>query len=167
MKKAYFSGNNNDGAEMVPFNDYYKPGSTELEDKQDSELMENHQRDGEDFEEFKSFSKKDRVKKLKELLKKKEKTNDIVKEPILEPTPFYNSMYGGGMQGFEGLNATPLEFYSGSVIDEGQSVQNPWENTYQSASVCERIKKRAVFFKGLLGNKTAYLEILRKTNAII
>lgn len=167
MKKAYFSGNEDYGTEYYPNGDNYKPGSTELEDKDMADLSENHQKDGEDFEEFKLFNRKNRIKKLKELLNKKEKTKDIGKEPILEPAPFYNSMYGGGIQGFEGLNATPMEFYSGSVIDEGQSVQNPWENTYQSASVRERIKKRAVFFKRLLGNKTAYLEILRKTNAII
>lgn len=151
MKKAYFSGNDQYGEEMFPYNDYYKPGSTEFEDKQNSDLMDNHQKDGEEFQEFEDFEikRKDRIKKLKDILNE-EKDNKEPNNLVLEPAPFYNNMYGGAPQGFEGLTANPLEFYSGSVIDEGQSVQNPYENTYQSASIKEKLLKRIALFNVLV-----------------
>lgn len=130
-----------------PFNQYYPPG--EVLDREDyNDRMEDHQKDGKDFEEFKRFKRKDRIKKLKKLLKLKK----MKKEDVPQPHPFYSSMYG--YTGFEGAMTSPLEYYSGSIMEEpGAITNNPYNDSYQGGSFSgassriERIKIRAMIFR--------------------
>lgn len=125
-----------------PYNQYYPPG--EIKDNEDyGDQMGNRQRDGNEFEEFKEFRKKRKLERIKKLLKLRKKK----KKNVFQPTPFYSSEYG--YTGFEGAMTSPLEYYSGSIMDEpGAITNNPYNNTYQQASDrSERIKIRGMIFK--------------------
>jgi hypothetical protein len=125
-----------------PFNQYFPPGT--IEDRDDlNDMSENHQKDGKDFEEFKQFKRlkrRNRLKRLMKLRKNKKKKN------VFQPAPFYSSMYG--YTGFEGAMTSPLEYYSGTIADNPDAITNPYNNTYQGASLdTERIKIRGMIFK--------------------
>lgn len=68
--------------------------------------------------------------------KKKEKKLDDEdvpeQETAMQPNPFYEEIYGGA-HGFNGLYSSPLEYFSGSIVDDGTTA-NPWQKLYQMAS---------------------------------
>ena len=134
-----------------PFNQYYPPG--EIVDRDDyNERQSNHQRDGKDFEEFNQFKRKNRIKRLKRLRKLLKLKNMKKKKNVFQPHPFFSSPYG--YTGFEGTTTSPLEYYSGSIMDEpGSITNNPYNDTYQGNSFAnansrsERIRLRGMIFK--------------------
>jgi hypothetical protein len=140
-KRSYFSGNDNYGEEYYPYNEFIPTGMVQ-EYGINLDRYENKQRDGKDFDEFKQFKRKNRIKKLRKLLKSRKKS----KHTTLQPTQFYESLYGTPSD-FTGLNSSPLEYYSGTITDSPDSLLNPYQNSYQSA--CDRnirIKIRAMIF---------------------
>ena len=79
---------------------------------------------------------------MRKLLKSRKKS----KHTTLQPTQFYESLYGTPSD-FTGLNSSPLEYYSGTITDSPDSLLNQYQNSYQSA--CDRkirIKIRAMIF---------------------
>lgn len=131
-----------------PFNQYYPPGMIDYRDEH-TDSMSNRQRDGKEFEEFDKFKRKKRLNKLRKLLKLK---NMKRKKNVFQPTPFYSSMYG--YTGFEGAMTSPLEYYSGGIMEEpGAITNNPYNNSYQGGSFSgassrsERMKIRGMIFK--------------------
>jgi len=137
-------------SDPYPYNQYTPPGMIEGGADGGGDKLNpsaNHQRDGKEFDEF---SRKSRLRKLKRLLKlMKLKKKD--KQNVFTPTPFYSSQYG--YTGFEGAYTSPLEYYSGGVMEEpGAITNNPYNNSYQGGSFSgaslrnERLKIRAMIF---------------------
>jgi len=107
------------------------------------------QRDGKEFDEFKKFRRKKRLDRLKMLMKLKKMKS---KKDVFTPSPFYPSAYG--YTGFEGAYDSPLEYYSGGIMDEpGAITNNPYNNSWQGNSYASansrnaRLKIRAMIFK--------------------
>jgi hypothetical protein len=106
---------------------------------------------GGDFPEFEEMrqSREKRLKKLKRLKNIKEILRSK-KNTVLQPAPFYESMYGS-QPDFTGVSSSPLEYYSGSIADGPDNAVNPWQNTYQSSATAAserktRLEKRAIFW---------------------
>ena len=95
---------------------------------------------------LKSMKKEDREQFLEQLRNTKD-------NPTLSPTSWFDNLYGWTFLGNEGLYSSPLEWYSGSIVDEpGAQTQNPFANTYQSSAVgsssnSEKIQIRAMIFE--------------------
>lgn len=136
-------------SDPYPFNQYFPPGMV-TDRPMNLDRLENHQRDGKDFEEFKRFKRRKRLNRLRKLLKLKKMKS---KKNVFTPAPFYSSEYG--YTGFEGARTSPLEYYSGSIMDEpGAITNNPYNNTWQgnsyASSRIERIKIRSMIFNDYL-----------------
>jgi tRNA nucleotidyltransferase/poly(A) polymerase len=134
-----------------PFNQYYPPG--EIVDKEHYYTdRSDKQPDDDELDDIKERRLK-RLKRIKRMQKLKEMKGK--NEPILEPTPFYSSLYG--YTGFEGAMTSPLEYYSGGIMDEpGAITNNPYNDTYQGnsfsiASKNERILIRAMILRDVIG----------------
>lgn len=139
------------GDEQLPFNQYIPLGESTMEKPIDLDRMENKGKDGEEFPEFTEFQKKreKRQKRLKEL-RKMLKEN---KELALEPAQFSPSQYSS-MTGFEGMNAFTGGYYNATLGDNTDTLVNPWNDIYQSASntSLEKIKLRSLFFNNFVKN---------------
>lgn len=141
MKKISYNGNENYNEEYYPFNEFLPTGMVQ-EYSRDLDRYENQQRDGNEFEEYKRKKRLEKLKKLKKLQKKK--------NVILQPAPFYSTLYNTPSD-FSGLNTSPLEYYDGTITDSPDAITNPYNNTYQSASDRQvRLKVRAMIFDDFL-----------------
>jgi ElaB/YqjD/DUF883 family membrane-anchored ribosome-binding protein len=126
MKKlSYYNGNEDYGLEYYPFN-YYEPTGMIQEFPINMDTRENRQPNGEEFDEFRQFRRKRRIKRLKD--KKNEENAEV-----LQPTPFYEDLYGTPSS-YVGLYSSPLEYYEGTIMDDVDSYNNPYQNSYQTAS---------------------------------
>lgn len=136
-----------------PFNQYFPPGMA-LDKDDYHRVSTDYQRDGKDFD-FKEL-RKNRLKRLRRIKRMQTlKGMKAKKKPVLQPTPFYSSMYG--YTGFEGAMTSPLEYYSGGIMDEpGAITNNPYNDTYQGNSFSlasiknERIQIRAMILKDFI-----------------
>jgi hypothetical protein len=112
-----------------PYSQYYPPGVVIDKDKYQIDQSATHQRDGHEFDEFRKFKRKKRLKRLKRL----QRLNEMRENPTIQPSPFYQSLYG--YTGFEGAMTSPLEYYSGSILEEpGAITNNEYNNSYQGGS---------------------------------
>ena len=154
-----FAGNPNFQEQVFPYNDFTPMGMADPK----LDLGEDRANTNPDGTKISPINKNKTLKRLmllKKLKKKKEEQelkkleetgdnpdagDEIIGDAgMLEPHDFYSHMYGA-QQGIEGLNSVPLEFYSGSIMDEsGAITNNPYNNIYQSASFyCDLAHKLA------------------------
>lgn len=133
------------GDETYPYNQYIPLGIATMEKQIDLDRSENHGKDGKEFPDFSEFKKRhqkriERLNKLRQMMKEN-------KESAINPTSQVDNQYSS-MTGVEGLNSFPLAYFSASIADTPDSILNPWNNIYQSASntIEERIKLRSLFF---------------------
>jgi hypothetical protein len=126
-KFAYFAGHNDWPEQWGPSDSstYYYPGmSIDWQDFHPNEEKSlDHKRDGEDFTEEDTDwvdgedDNEDQDDEKIEEIKKHMRSGKKKKQDVLQPSPFYSRMYGISQQGIEGTYSSPLEYYSGSVLN--------------------------------------------------
>jgi hypothetical protein len=111
---------------------------------ENQDRFENEKRNGDDFDP--SSPEIELARLIKERKSKRNNKKQKQKQNTFEPHPFYTSQYG--YQGLDGTFSTPLAYYSGTIIDGPDNVQNPYNTPYQSASLRqERILIRTAYLK--------------------
>jgi hypothetical protein len=89
--------------------------------------------------------KEDEVDKLKAIQKRRKDKKEHTHK-MFQPHPFYTTEYGN-MPGIEGLMNTPLSDYTAHITDIPDAIMNPYNDSYQSASI--RIKLRADILRSI------------------
>lgn len=145
-KFAYFAGHDEWPEQWSPSDsstNYYDGMTIDWQDFYPNEEKSlSRKRNGEDLEE-EDWDKEDDNQdedddKIEEIKKNKKRT-------MLTPSPGYSREYSS-MSGVEGLYASPLEYYSGSVLNspDGSEMYNPWNGIYQSSATASTQQERMI-----------------------